>query len=165
LVARGQHREPRKQPDLRRRPRIHVQRPAQEGEPLAAFYGQATTAKASRPSRAGLQARALVRLYAANRYLASGGLSGQQADDAWLERTLARLQAWGFNTLGNWSEPAFARPRRMPYSLPLSIVGDLRQHQHRHGLVGRMPDPFDPRRHGHRARRGHCHRDHRDDPG
>jgi hypothetical protein len=42
----------------------------------------------------------------------------------WQAHALDRLQAWGFNTIGNWSEPALGQAKRMPYTLPLSIVGD-----------------------------------------
>lgn len=117
-----------------------------EGEPLAAFYGQSD----DREGVAAQQGRAFgygrwFDFYAANRYLASGGLSGQQADDAWLERTLARLDAWGFNSLGNWSEPAFAGASRIPYSLPLAISGDFATVSTGYDWWGAMPDPFDPR--------------------
>ncbi|MFP3700237.1 hypothetical protein SB758_32695, partial [Burkholderia sp. SIMBA_013] len=42
----------------------------------------------------------------------------------WVGHTLDRLQAWGFNPIGNWSAPALGLADRVPYTLPLSIVGD-----------------------------------------
>jgi hypothetical protein len=35
--------------------------------------------------------------------------------------TMKRLQAWGINTLGNWSEPEIWRLRRMPYTMPIHV--------------------------------------------
>ena len=45
-------------------------------------------------------------------------------EQKWASHTLDRLQAWGFNTLGNWSADAVVDAERVPYTLPLSIVGD-----------------------------------------
>lgn len=66
-------------------------------------------------------------------------------DALWPEQTLARLQAWGFNTLGNWSDAELHEVRRMPYVLPLSISGDYASIPTGHDWWGAMPDPFDPR--------------------
>ena len=117
-----------------------------EGEPLADFYGQSD----DRDGVGAQQGRAFGHgrwydFYAANRYRATGGLSGQPAADAWLERTLARLDAWGFNGLGNWSQPAFAGASRIPYSLPLAIGGDYATVSTGYDWWGAMPDPFDPK--------------------
>ena len=40
----------------------------------------------------------------------------------WQTHALDRLQAWGFNTIGNWSDPALAESKRVPYTLPLSMT-------------------------------------------
>ncbi|MEG7358723.1 beta-galactosidase [Pseudomonas citronellolis] len=117
-----------------------------EGQPLADFYGQSD----DRDGVGAQQGRAFGHgrwydFYAANRYRATGGLSGQPAADAWLERTLARLDAWGFNGLGNWSQPAFAGASRIPYSLPLAIGGDYATVSTGYDWWGAMPDPFDPK--------------------
>lgn len=37
----------------------------------------------------------------------------------WALITRSRLLGWGFNTVGNWSDPAFIRGAAMPYVLPL----------------------------------------------
>jgi hypothetical protein len=83
----------------------------------------------------------------------------------WQAHALDRLQAWGFNTLGNWSEPALGQARRMPYTLPLSIVGDYASISTGMDWWGRMPDPFDPRFAMATERAvAIAARDHRDDP-
>ncbi|MCY1276323.1 hypothetical protein D9M69_239230 [compost metagenome] len=117
-----------------------------DGEPLAVFYGQSD-------DRAGVGAQQgrnfgsgrWFDFYAANRFRANGGLSGDAAAEAWRERTLQRLNGWGFNSLGNWSAPAFATAQRMPYSVPLSISGDYATVSTGYDWWGAMPDPFDPR--------------------
>ncbi|KAF1054086.1 MAG: hypothetical protein GAK43_01073 [Stenotrophomonas maltophilia] len=118
----------------------------QTGEPLAAFYGKGD-------DREGVGAQAgrafghgrWYDFYAANRFRATGGLTDKAAADAWFERTLARLDGWGFNALGNWSEPAFAGASRIAYSLPLAIAGDYATVSTGYDWWGAMPDPFDPR--------------------
>lgn len=83
----------------------------------------------------------------------------------WQGHTLDRLQAWGFNTLGNWSEPALGQADRIPYTLPLSIVGDYASISTGMDWWGRMPDPFDPRFAMATERAvAIAARDHRDDP-
>jgi hypothetical protein len=89
----------------------------------------------------------------------------QLAGRRWADRTLGRLRAWGFNTLGNWSDNRLGERRRMPYTLPLSISGDYATIATGHDWWGRMPDPFDPR-FAMAAERAIAiaTRDHRDDP-
>lgn len=83
----------------------------------------------------------------------------------WVDHTLQRLQAWGFNTIGNWSEPALGDKGRVPYTLPLSIVGDYVSISTGHDWWGGMPDPFDPRFAMATERAvAIAARDHRDDP-
>jgi hypothetical protein len=41
----------------------------------------------------------------------------------WIESDVARLRSWGFNTIGNWSEPAIFRARQVPYTVPLYVNG------------------------------------------
>jgi hypothetical protein len=86
-------------------------------------------------------------------------------EQRWASHTLDRLQAWGFNTLGNWSAPALASADRMPYTLPLSIVGDYASISTGADWWGGMPDPFDPRFAMATERAvAIAARDHRDDP-
>lgn len=63
----------------------------------------------------------------------------------WREHTLDRLQAWGFNTLGNWSDLALGAIQRVPYTIPLLVRGDYATISTGHDWWGGMPDPFDPR--------------------
>ncbi|SNS17683.1 beta-galactosidase [Pseudomonas segetis] len=63
----------------------------------------------------------------------------------WTELALTRLQAWGFNTIGNWSADSLGKAQRMPYTLPLSISGDYQTISTGLDWWGGMPDPFDPR--------------------
>ena len=79
--------------------------------------------------------------YAANLYR----IDGQGWPAAWRTRTLARLKAWGFNTLGNWSAPALDALHQLPYTRTLNIEGVFGNVATGYDWWGRMPDPFDPR--------------------
>jgi hypothetical protein len=70
---------------------------------------------------------------------------GNNFDNAWRKRTLDRLKAWRFNTLGNWSDTGFAGDKRMAYTVPILIHGDFNTVSTGYDYWGRMPDPFDPR--------------------
>ncbi|OOG12092.1 beta-galactosidase [Pseudomonas sp. C9] len=86
-------------------------------------------------------------------------------EQRWASHTLDRLQAWGFNTVGNWSAPALANADRVAYTLPLSIVGDYASISTGTDWWGGMPDPFDPRFAMATERAvAIAARDHRDDP-
>ena len=86
-------------------------------------------------------------------------------EQRWASHTLDRLQAWGFNTIGNWSAPVLANADRVPYTLPLSIVGDYASISTGTDWWGGMPDPFDPRFAMATERAvAIAARDHRDDP-
>lgn len=63
----------------------------------------------------------------------------------WTAHTLDRLQAWGFNTIGNWSDASLGAAQRVPYTLPLLIHGDYAAVSTGADTWGGMPDPFDPR--------------------
>ncbi|GGK16097.1 Beta-galactosidase [Pseudomonas koreensis] len=83
----------------------------------------------------------------------------------WATHTLDRLQAWGFNTVGNWSADSLSDAARVPYTLPLSIVGDYASISTGNDWWGGMPDPFDPRFAMATERAvAIAARDHRDDP-
>lgn len=86
-------------------------------------------------------------------------------EQKWATHTLDRLQAWGFNTVGNWSAPQLSDAERVPYTLPLSIVGDYTSISTGSDWWGGMPDPFDPRFAMATERAvAIAARDHRDDP-
>ncbi|HDS1736055.1 MULTISPECIES: beta-agarase [Pseudomonas] len=151
-----------------------------EGEPLAAYYGEGNNddGNASSQGRNFKKGR-WFDFYAANLQRGYGKACPAQVEgqppvtcppvavDAarWQAHTLDRLQAWGFNTLGNWSDPALALAKRVPYTLPLSIVGDYASISTGMDWWGRMPDPFDPRFAMATERAvAIAARDHRDDP-
>lgn len=150
-----------------------------EGDALAAFYGEGNNddGNASSQGRNFKKGR-WFDFYAANLQRAYGkpcppAATGQPTacpplvvdTGRWQAHALDRLQAWGFNTLGNWSEPALGQARRMPYTLPLSIVGDYASISTGMDWWGRMPDPFDPRFAMATERAvAIAARDHRDDP-
>jgi hypothetical protein len=79
--------------------------------------------------------------YAANLYR----VDGRDWLAAWRTRTLARLRAWGFNTLGNWSDPALGARHQLPYTRSVNIEGVFGNVATGYDWWGRMPDPFDPR--------------------
>ena len=79
--------------------------------------------------------------YAANLYR----VDGSHWRDTWRRRTRRRLVAWGFNTLGDWSDEAIARGHALAYTRPITIAGDYANVATGYDWWGRMPDPFDPR--------------------
>lgn len=133
-----------------------------DGEPLAVNYGNSNNQSDTGANRG--------RAFASGRWFDFYGANlmrtyDGQTLDQWRARSQDRLQAWGFNTLGNWSEPGFADDERMPYSIPLSIHGDYATISTGVDWWGGMPDPFDPR-FAMAAERAIAiaSRDHREDP-
>jgi hypothetical protein len=63
----------------------------------------------------------------------------------WREETSQRLEAWGFNTIGNWSDPDLCAMQRLPYTVPLWPEGEYGKVSSGEDWWGPMPDPFDPR--------------------
>jgi Beta-galactosidase len=63
----------------------------------------------------------------------------------WREETVDRLTAWGFNTIGNWSDPDLCAMHRLPYTVPLSPEGEYAKVSSGEDWWGPMPDPFNPR--------------------
>jgi hypothetical protein len=57
--------------------------------------------------------------------------------ERWREETVRRLEAWGFDTIGNWGEPQLWAMHSLPYTVPLWLEGEF--------WWGGIPDPFDPR--------------------
>ena len=41
----------------------------------------------------------------------------------WVDFSLQRLAAWGFNTIANWSDPVLWAAKRTPYAVPLDGWG------------------------------------------
>jgi hypothetical protein len=138
-----------------------------DDDPLATFYGKGNDHRDTGASKGRRfdQGRTFD-FYGANLHRTYGVFDTRQ----WADHTVQRLQAWGFNTIGNWSEPALASPENsrqshVPYTLPLSIVGDYVSISTGHDWWGGMPDPFDPRFAMATERAvAIAARDHRDDP-
>ena len=127
-----------------------------EGEPLAAFFGEGD-------DRRGVAAQAGRRFghgrwfdfLGANRQRIAPQASADQLAGEWRQRTLERLSAWGFNSLGNWSDPALAAQARMPQPAAVDRRR-LRHGQQRFRLVGSHARSLRPAlRHGRRARHRH----------
>ena len=154
-----------------------------EGAPLASYYGVANnnSGNASTQGRA-FNSGSWYNFYGANLQRIYGDPCAEPGPEAaskpaacaphafdakrWQTRTLDRLQAWGFNTIGNWSDPELGLNDRVPYTLPLSIVGDYTSISTGTDWWGGMPDPFDPRFAMATERAvAIAARDHRDDPG
>ncbi len=107
-----------------------------EGDPLRA-YVQYVTGAVEGPITEGLAVNFLG-MNVERKY-------GSQPFEAWAETWFRRLRAWGFNTLGNWSDARLFR-RDMPYVIPGHIGGTHNR------LTTNVPsagasihDPFDPR--------------------
>ena len=81
---------------------------------------------------------------------ASTGRNGRKLDRRPL---LARLPAWGFNTVGNWSDPPLWDAKKMPYTVTIDPwPAATRDSEPAFAEVSsgndywkRMADPFDPR--------------------
>jgi hypothetical protein len=62
---------------------------------------------------------------------------GDAADSEWINTAVKRMQAWGLNTVGNWSSPAVARSNKAPFVLSLPGL------QLEKGIMG-LPDIYNP---------------------
>ncbi|CAD5109230.1 beta-agarase [Zestomonas carbonaria] len=161
-----------------------------EGEALAAYYGQGDNRSGSGANRGrAFDHGRWFDFYSANLYRTYGKPACPEAPagqpeatpgqavtppacestlvdlDRWAALSLDRLQAWGFNTLGNWNDAPLREAARLPYTIPLSISGDYATISTGLDWWGGMPDPFDPR-FAMAAERAIAiaTRDHRDDP-
>jgi hypothetical protein len=54
------------------------------------------------------------------------------------------LRAWGFNTIGNWSDPGLTDRGTTPYVLQIYVWGDYAQVGDGSDIHSNMPDVFDP---------------------
>ncbi len=62
----------------------------------------------------------------------------------WQANALERLRAWGFNTIGDWSDPSLYAYKKVPYVATISIHGHFAHVPSGNDYWGPMPDPFDP---------------------
>ena len=108
------------------------------GGPLAAHHGYADE-RGSLPEERGRQfghGRSFD-FYAAN-------LQRKYGPDylpIWRETAIQRLRAWGFNTIGNWSEPGLLARRETAYVVPIHVYGNFARVS---SGWGKIADPFDP---------------------
>ena len=109
----------------------------------AAFWGNGDNRRPGQGASAGMGFNhgRWFDFYRANLYR----VDGENWRVAWRVRTLDRLKAWGFNTLGDWSSEALAALHRLPYTRPINIAGDYATVATGYDYWGSMPDPFDPR--------------------
>jgi hypothetical protein len=109
----------------------------------AAFYGGGDSRAPDRAASQGIgyDHGRWFDFYAANLYR----IDGEEWLATWRQRTLRRLQAWGFNTIGNWSDPALGLAHHLPYTRSINIAGVYANVASGYDYWGRMPDPFDPR--------------------
>lgn len=63
----------------------------------------------------------------------------------WREQVFRRLSSWGFNTVGNWSDPLIVPNQRIPYVATGSVGGDHARVRSGSDYWGEMHDPFDPK--------------------
>jgi hypothetical protein len=114
---------------------------AEPGDMLAGHYGQADE-RLGLPAQRGRQYDhgRTFDFYAAN-------LQRKYGPDylpVWRRTAVERLRAWGFNTIGNWSEPRLLETRETPYVVPIHSYGDFAKVSSGADWWGKMPDPFDP---------------------
>jgi hypothetical protein len=69
---------------------------------------------------------------------------GPDWPEQWKAITLQRLPAWGFNTIGNWSDPRLYEARRVPYTATLDVDGKFAAVSRSTDYWKHMADPFDP---------------------
>ena len=112
-------------------------------DPLASHYGSETLS-GTRPGQADRRydKGQYFDFYAANlerKY-------GRDYSRAWQDNALARLKGWGFNTIGNWSDPHLVARDAMPFTVPVEPAGEF---AHMGNGVSDwwtpMPDVFDVR--------------------
>lgn len=76
---------------------------------------------------------------------------GKDWYEAWKATALARLRAWGYNTIGNWSDPQLYGARKIPYTATIDPWPAAAKDQtfaevsSGNDYWKRMADPFDPR--------------------
>lgn len=69
---------------------------------------------------------------------------GEDWPEMWRNTSYARLQAWGFNTIANWSQEDVLVNSPMPFVASLGVWGEVREVEGSKGYWGRMKDVYDP---------------------
>ncbi len=101
--------------------------------PLARFYGKSTAFMG--PIKEGTT----FDFFRANLYRKYG----PNYRKIWFALAIDRLRAWGFNTIGNWSDPASYQAHQMPYVVTIGVPHSTSVSSGS-DYWGQMPDPFDP---------------------
>ena len=68
---------------------------------------------------------------------------GEDFAERFAGRTLARMKAWGLNTIASWSDRELQRARRVPYTILLKTSRAPRLEGTK-GWWGSLPDPYSP---------------------
>lgn len=69
---------------------------------------------------------------------------GEQWPELWRANAYARLQAWGFNTIANWSQEDVLQNSPMPFVVSSGVWGQFKRIEGGGGYWNKMPDAFDP---------------------
>jgi hypothetical protein len=67
---------------------------------------------------------------------------GAKFPEIWPEAALGRLSAWGFNTIGNWSDPALFKRHILPYTVPISLGAGPTRIPGGNPEIADIADPF-----------------------
>lgn len=63
---------------------------------------------------------------------------------AWEDETIARCRAWGFNTIGNWSDESLCQQKKVPYVVTANVGGNHKRVSGGWDYWAKMHDPYDP---------------------
>ena len=69
---------------------------------------------------------------------------GQDFKRSWDVHAASRLRAWGFNTIGNWSDRSLFGLQSVPFTVPLQVGGSHARLSSGSDYWAKMHDPFDP---------------------
>ena len=70
---------------------------------------------------------------------------GDNWAECWRKNAYVRLRAWGFNTIGNWSQEDVLDHSPVPFVASIGISGEVRNLEGGSGYWGHLKDVFDPR--------------------
>ncbi len=112
----------------------------EDDDPLASHYGYRRSVHTG-PVEHG----ETYSFYSANLERIHGETSPASFIEDWREKTLDRMQNWGFTSFGNWVDPIFYDNERVPYFANGWIIGDFKTVSSGDDFWSPLPDPFDPK--------------------
>lgn len=113
-----------------------------KNDPLGHFYGYANTRSGNAAAGGrGVDQGQWYDFYQANLFR----VEPNNTLSYWRDLTVNRFKAWGFNTLGNWSDDKLIDAHKLPYVLPILISGNYASVPSGMDWWGYMPDTFDPK--------------------